>query len=560
MRNISPELEKDVLEAARTVHESDDVLIVSHIDADGISSAGIAYTACKRSKIHKLTQRLMGQANSTLTEEELEQKLESALSNDNLVGEHRLARCASIISSSERLLSSGCSDEGSVRAILQRAKEELDTFVDKETDKKIRVLFAKKMDPDTIKKIQNDPSSLIWICDLGSGYKSQFCKDKLLITDHHIPDTNGHPKSQSCTQTKLWFTFNISEINPINYGLEGSTEGCGATVTYLVARAMDKDNIDLAQLAVVGACGDMQDHAIKGLSGINSIALKDAVENGDVSVEDDLRFFGRETRTVINYLKYSNNPTIPEISDNGVGCSRLLKALDIPIKDGSSFRTWNDLNKDEKSRITDFVLSKLNGDEQSNAFGQTYTLPKYPRHTEYRDAKEFATMLNSCGRYDDPETGMEVCVARHNAGKELLDKAKKHRSEHTENINRCTQLILEKQMVKICRGTLYFHAHDMIEETVVGIVVGSILSRNPHKYDMPMMGFVDTDDGVKVSARSDRNLVNRGLNLSAVMNIAAEHVGGYGGGHNIAAGATIPKGMERKFLDVANDIILTQID
>lgn len=548
------------MEAAKAVHESDDVLIVSHIDADGISSAGIAYTACKRSKVHKLTQKLMEQANDTLVEEELEQKLESALSNDSLVGEHRLARCASIIASSKRLLSSECSDKESVEMILQRAEEELDTFVDKEADKKIRVLFAKKMDPDTIKKIQNDSSSLIWICDLGSGYKSQFCKDRLLITDHHIPDTNGHPKSQSCTQTKLWFTFNISEINPINYGLEGSTEGCGATVTYLVAKAMDENNIDLAQIAVIGACGDMQDQAIKGLSGINSIALNDAVRNGDVVVENDLRFFGRETRTVINYLKYSNNPTVPEISDNGVGCSRLLKALDIPIKDGSTFRTWNDLDKDEKSRITDFILSKLNGDEQNNAYGQTYTLPKYPRHTEYRDAKEFATMLNSCGRYDDPETGMEICVARQNAGKELLDKAKKHRSEHTENINRCTQLILEKQLVKTCRGIQYFHAHDMIEETVVGIVVGSILSRNPHKYEMPMMGFVDTEDGVKVSARSDRSLVNRGLNLSVVMNISAEHVGGYGGGHNIAAGATIPKGMERKFLDVANDIILTQID
>ena len=548
------------MEAAKAVHESDDVLIVSHIDADGISSAGIAYTACKRSKVHKLTQKLMRQANDTLVEEELEQKLESALSNDSLVGEHRLARCASIIASSKRLLSSECSDKEFVEMILQRAEEELDTFVDKEADRKIRVLFAKKMDPDTIKKIQNDSSSLIWICDLGSGYKSQFCKDRLLITDHHIPDTNGHPKSQSCTQTKLWFTFNISEINPINYGLDGSTEGCGATVTYLVAKAMDENNIDLAQIAVIGACGDMQDQAIKGLSGINSIALNDAVRNGDVIVENDLRFFGRETRTVINYLKYSNNPTVPEISDNGVGCSRLLKALDIPIKDGSTFRTWNDLDKDEKSRITDFILSKLNGDEQNNAYGQTYTLPKYPRHTEYRDAKEFATMLNSCGRYDDPETGMEICVARQNAGKELLDKAKKHRSEHTENINRCTQLILEKQLVKTCRGIQYFHAHDMIEETVVGIVVGSILSRNPHKYEMPMMGFVDTEDGVKVSARSDRSLVNRGLNLSVVMNISAEHVGGYGGGHNIAAGATIPKGMERKFLDVANDIILTQID
>ena len=551
---------KDVRNAASTVHASDDVLIVSHIDADGISSAAIAYTACIRSKVRRTIDSLKTQADGSIKESELAQKLGGSLDTENMVDEHRIARLASVIASANRLLEEGCDDQDSVTDCLVRASDAVNAYAEREAQKKIRVLFAKKMDPETIRKIQDDSSSLIWICDLGSGYKGQLCKDRLLITDHHIPDNNGHPKTQNATQTKLWFTFNILEINPINYGLEGSTEGCGATVTYLVARAMDDMNIDLAQLGVVGACGDMQDQPIKGLSGINSIALKDAVKNGDVLVEDDLRFFGRETRTVINYLKYSNNPTVPEISDNGVGCSRLLKALDIPIKDGSTFRTWNDLNADEKSRVTGFILSRLNGDEQYNAYGSTYTLPRYPRHTEYRDAKEFATMLNSCGRYDDPETGMEVCVARHEAGKELLDKAKKHRSQHTENINRCTQLILEKQLVKMCGGIQYFHAHDMIEETVVGIVVGSILSRDPHKYEMPMMGFVDTDEGVKVSARADRSLVNRGLNLSVVMNISAEHVGGYGGGHNIAAGATIPKGMEKRFLDVANDIILTQID
>lgn len=536
------------------------MLIVSHIDADGITSAAIAYTACIRSKMDKALRSLMDRSDSSIPESRLRSVLDDAIGSEDLVNEHRMARLCSVIASANRSLEEGCSDIGAVTQCLVGATDIVNGFTRKEAERKVRVMFAKKMDPEVIRKIQADTSSLIWICDLGSGYKGQFCKDRLLITDHHVPDNNGHPKSQNATQTKLWFTFDILEINPINYGLEGSTEGCGATVTYLVAKAMDDRNIDLAQLGVIGACGDMQDQPIKGLTGINTIALSDAVSNGDVLIEEDLKFFGRETRTLINFLKYSNNPAIPDISDNGVGCSRLFRGLDISIKDGKGFRTWNDLDGNEKSRVIRFVLDRLNGEDQNRAYGDAYTLPRYPRHTEYRDAKEFATMLNSCGRYDDPETGMEICVARQNAGKELLDKAKRHRSQHTENINRCTQLILEKQMVKRCGGILYFHAHDSIEETVVGIVVGSILSRDPNRYEMPMMGFVDTDEGVKVSARADRSLVNRGLNLSAVMNISAEHVGGYGGGHNIAAGATIPKGMEKRFLDVANDIILTQVD
>ena len=36
-------------------------------------------------------------------------------------------------------------------------------------------------------------------------------------------------------------------------------------------------------------------------------------------------------------------------------------------------------------------------------------------------------------------------------------------------------------------------------------------------------------------------------------------VGGYGGGHNIAAGATIPRGTEEKFLDAVDDMVLAQL-
>ena len=71
--------------------------------------------------------------------------------------------------------------------------------------------------------------------------------------------------------------------------------------------------------------------------------------------------------------------------------------------------------------------------------------------------------------------------------------------------------------------------------------------------------FDDSDDGVKVSARADRSLVRKGLDLSSVMKIASEMVGGYGGGHNIAAGATIPKGKEEVFLDAVDDMVMAQL-
>ena len=75
----------------------------------------------------------------------------------------------------------------------------------------------------------------------------------------------------------------------------------------------------------------------------------------------------------------------------------------------------------------------------------------------------------------------------------------------------------------------------------------------------PLFAFAHSDEGVKVSARATKTLVSRGLDLSVVMRKAAETMGGAGGGHNIAAGATIPYNREEEFLELAQNIIMDQM-
>ncbi len=64
---------------------------------------------------------------------------------------------------------------------------------------------------------------------------------------------------------------------------------------------------------------------------------------------------------------------------------------------------------------------------------------------------------------------------------------------------------------------------------------------------------------MKVSARAPRNLLAKGLNLAEVLRDAAASVGGEGGGHNIAAGATIPRGSEEEFLSVVDRLVREQL-
>ncbi len=177
------------------------------------------------------------------------------------------------------------------------------------------VVFQKKITDETVAMVNSCPEDLVWICDLGSGYLSQFERGSIIVTDHHVPDPKWRDK-----QTMLDSFAGIIHINPHVYGMDGSYEICGAGVTYLLSKTVDPANIDLAYLAVVGAVGDFQDANFTGLVSMNRVALDDAVSSGIMEVEHDMRYFGRETRSIIHYLQFTTEPYIPGISDNYCAC------------------------------------------------------------------------------------------------------------------------------------------------------------------------------------------------------------------------------------------------
>ncbi|MFQ5998069.1 MAG: DHH family phosphoesterase, partial [Candidatus Bathyarchaeia archaeon] len=60
---------------------------------------------------------------------------------------------------------------------------------------------------------------------------------------------------------------------------------------------------------------------------------------------------------------------------------------------------------------------------------------------------------------------------------------------------------------------------------------------------------------LKISARVHENLVGMGLHMGQVMQNAAEQTNGRGGGHNVAAGATIPVSMLNEFTQKVNQLV-----
>ena len=78
--------------------------------------------------------------------------------------------------------------------------------------------------------------------------------------------------------------------------------------------------------------------------------------------------------------------------------------------------------------------------------------------------------------------------------------------------------------------------------------------------DLPVFAFSERETGpTKLSGRGTTRLVERGLDLALVCREAAEAVGGEGGGHRIASGATIPPGSREAFLGAADRILAGQL-
>jgi RecJ-like exonuclease len=104
----------------------------------------------------------------------------------------------------------------------------------------------------------------------------------------------------------------------------------------------------------------------------------------------------------------------------------------------------------------------------------------------------------------------------------------------------------------------YFDAGDAILDTIIGIVAG--MSFQMADRSRPILAFAQNVEGdLKVSARGTQDLVRSGLDLAHALSLSAQAVGGVGGGHNVAAGATIPLQAKQEFLEMMDRIVAEQL-
>jgi single-stranded-DNA-specific exonuclease len=402
--------------------------------------------------------------------------------------------------------------------------------------KKPKILALRQLDPGTINQI---PEKNFVLVDFGSGQLPELqAKGPGVIIDHHEPMGRA-PEG-------------IAHLNAIEQGLEGSREISASGLAYLVSRELVNEP-SFIPLALVGAVGDVQAH--DGFVGLNREILATGISAGVVQARHGLPFFGRETKPLEVFLSYAADPYLPGLTGSLAACRKFLEDAGV---DPSS--PYNTLTPPEVSRLVTAlhqhaIQTGLESWKLKRLVSEFYIFPQEKEGRETRDATEFATLLNACGRNDEWQTAVDICLGNR---EDAYLRAKTLLNQHRENLKRGLQELVEGG-AKPVGGNVQVFFSPTTKPTIIGVVIGMALGGRLVDPTRVVIGAAPQDEQLKISARGTPELVRAGLNLSSAIRAAASAVGGVGGGHNIAAGATIPAGKLDEFAEKLDAEILTQL-
>jgi len=375
--------------------------------------------------------------------------------------------------------------------------------------------------------------------DLGSSLVEEIgaaFQGRCLVLDHH--------------QIQEKDAANPSVVNSWRYGFDGGNEACSSAMAYFFASAVDPTNDDLSPLAVVGALADRQDTGPgRSLTGLNRAAMEDAQARGLLTVTRDLMFTGRETRPIHEAIALTSTPFLKGLTGSKDAALAALHQSGLTLKDGGTWRTISSLSPEEKMKLTEVIASTLGPvdgatEAMASLVGETYTFEFEDPFTPLRDAREFGTLLNACGRMGAAGTGISICLGDRT---EALKAAMKTLADYRSGINKALgALTSEPSRLEQHGIVILVNGEGIVDEKLLGPVI-SILTSSPEFKDKVVVGSAESrDSDLKISSRVGDAFAGN-VNLGVIMREAAEAVDGVGGGHAMAAGAKIPSSKAESF-------------
>ena len=386
--------------------------------------------------------------------------------------------------------------------------------------RRFQVSILKSFRESVLEDVFDD--ELVVFCDMGSNNIRELkgYGRKMIVLDHHIPHESVNAED-------------ILHVNPHLVGMDGSKELSASGVSYLVARALG-DNKDLSYLALVGALGDRQE-----MIGGNRSIRDEALENDIIEIKKGAKIGGED---LLNGLTYSVDPYF-DFSGEEDKVKEFLNELNIG---GEIFS----LSEEEMRVLCDALTLKLvkhaSPDAIRSFVGEIYSI----RGGGVKNLLFLMDLLNSCGKMGKSGLALSLCLK----DLSVMEEAKKCLMDFKIRI--ITELKDLKKRLKRGDNLQYMKIEN---KGVTGEIASSIIRYISPDLPILVLNEDKKENKIRVSARGTDKLIDDRLDLSITMKISAEKVGGSGGGHKIASGASIPTGKEEKFLEIADAMIGKQI-
>ena len=411
-------------------------------------------------------------------------------------------------------------------------------------NRKYSISIIQQIKKEILEELAREPYKYYIFTDIGSGaitgIEERFKSKKVFIFDHHKPE-KIEIKSN-----------NIFFINPHKFGIDAGREVSGSGIVYLFASCLNKKMEEFAHIAIIGAIGDMQEH--NGFEKINNEILQTAIKKGKIKVIRGLRLFGAQTKPLYKVLEYCTDPFIPGVTGSESGAIQFLHHIGINPKHGKDWKKVGHLTKEEmKNLVTGVILKRLDEKNPDDVLGNVYILKEEKGESPTKDAKEFATLLNACGRLDKASLGIGACLGDKKIKKKAIYLMGDYKKEIINSLKWYNKNKTNSFATK-GDGYIIINAKDNIRPTLIG-TLASILSKSNNFNEKFIMSMAQLLDGTtKVSLRVCGN--NNDVDLKQIIDdIIKDMPNCEAGGHANAAGALIPTNIEKEFINKAKVIL-----
>jgi len=376
----------------------------------------------------------------------------------------------------------------------------------------------------TLRAIPNNKYDLVIILDFGAEREIVEIMEKFrntFVIDHHLI----FPEE-----------YKDRILNPKIFGIMEDSFACSSTLSYFVARSLGTEIESIYEPPVVGAVGDVQydykdeNGMVMSLVGFNRVVVDELIEKGFVKEVLSLNLYGKYHKKLSESSRYSPIPFFSEI---------------LPIKQAQQH--WEKLSEEDKQTIILGAIEHLvsmglkDPETLSKLFIYDYIFPQ-ERH-KFREAKEFATLINNLVRLDLGNEALKIAfelLAYPNKPDNLVDLALKYENKARMLKNKYYSRAKENaKIIHLGKITLLLFLdiseEEYIHPNATGSVANVLMNENYMFTDLVIVGTYDRKRSLlKVSVRMSQSIdfYSIGDGLSEI----SKEMGGEGGGHKFAGG------------------------